>query len=158
VYVTGESNGSFATVKYRSSDGAQLWVRASSGGLAQCRPVAVAVDNAGNVYVAGTGTVSGSDRSYLTVKYDASGNEAAQLYDSTLGTERLTAGVLDMAMNFIVTGFSVDPYSGNYGAEIVTIKYATGAPISNEGDVNGDGCVDDADLLIVLFNFGRGCN
>jgi hypothetical protein len=25
-----------------------------------------------------------------------------------------------------------------------------------EGDVNGDGCVDDADLLIVLFNFGGG--
>jgi hypothetical protein len=25
------------------------------------------------------------------------------------------------------------------------------------GDVNGDGCVDDADLLIVLFNFGTGC-
>jgi len=29
---------------------------------------------------------------------------------------------------------------------------ASGGP---EGDVNGDGCVDDADLLIVLFNFGN---
>jgi hypothetical protein len=25
------------------------------------------------------------------------------------------------------------------------------------GDVNRDGCVDDADLLTVLFNFGTGC-
>ncbi len=25
------------------------------------------------------------------------------------------------------------------------------------GDTNGDGCVDDADLLTVLFNFGNGC-
>ncbi len=32
-----------------------------------------------------------------------------------------------------------------------------GAPL--EGDVNGDGCVDDADLLAVLFAFGStGCN
>jgi hypothetical protein len=26
-----------------------------------------------------------------------------------------------------------------------------------DGDVNGDGKVDDADLLIVLFNFGNQC-
>ncbi|MGQ9657262.1 MAG: hypothetical protein ACUVV1_05100 [Fimbriimonadales bacterium] len=24
-------------------------------------------------------------------------------------------------------------------------------------DLNGDGTVDDADLLVVLFNFGSGC-
>jgi hypothetical protein len=29
------------------------------------------------------------------------------------------------------------------------------AQVGPEGDVNGDGCVDDADLLIVLFNFGN---
>ncbi len=27
-------------------------------------------------------------------------------------------------------------------------------PLAPAGDVNGDGCVDDSDLLIVLFNFG----
>jgi len=32
----------------------------------------------------------------------------------------------------------------------------TASAPSCEGDVNGDGRVDDADLLIVLFNFGCG--
>ncbi len=31
----------------------------------------------------------------------------------------------------------------------------TGAPPQQEGDVNGDGCVDDSDLLAVLFAFGN---
>jgi hypothetical protein len=28
---------------------------------------------------------------------------------------------------------------------------------SGAGDVNNDGIVDDADLLVVLFNFGSSC-
>lgn len=37
---------------------------------------------------------------------------------------------------------------------IVLFAFGGGDPIA---DVNGDGTVDDADLLIVLFNFGDGC-
>ncbi|MCX7925959.1 MAG: hypothetical protein N2554_09135, partial [Fimbriimonadales bacterium] len=38
------------------------------------------------------------------------------------------------------------------GTHYVTVQPCPAGP---EGDVNGDGCVDDADLLIVLFNFGN---
>jgi hypothetical protein len=37
---------------------------------------------------------------------------------------------------------------------IVLFAFGTGDPAA---DVNGDGLVDDGDLLIVLFNFGAGC-
>jgi len=30
-------------------------------------------------------------------------------------------------------------------------------PTTLDGDANADGCVDDADLLLVLFNFGQQC-
>jgi hypothetical protein len=67
----------------------------------------------------------------------------------------------------VVTIF--DPNTGQYTAAQSGSNYTTrgtlrydlieilGEEASSgpEGDVNGDGCVDDADLLIVLFNFGN---
>jgi hypothetical protein len=37
------------------------------------------------------------------------------------------------------------------------VLFAFGASGSNPADVNCDQVVDDADLLVVLFNFGSGC-
>lgn len=44
-------------------------------------------------------------------------------------------------------------------ADLLAVLFAFGQSGSNLGrvDVNCDGIVDDADLLIVLFNFGQGC-
>ncbi len=41
-------------------------------------------------------------------------------------------------------------------ADLLQVLFAFGGE-GGEADVNGDGIVDDADLLIVLFNFGAGC-
>lgn len=41
-------------------------------------------------------------------------------------------------------------------ADLLQVLFAFGSQGGN-ADVNGDGIVDDADLLIVLFNFGAGC-
>ena len=43
-------------------------------------------------------------------------------------------------------------------AELLAVLFAFGQIGNNlPEDVNGDGVVDDADLLTVLFNFGSGC-
>ena len=42
-------------------------------------------------------------------------------------------------------------------ADLLQVLFAFGTSGSNPADVNGDSLVDDADLLIVLFNFGAGC-
>ena len=42
-------------------------------------------------------------------------------------------------------------------ADLLQVLFAFGASGSDPADVNNDGIVDDADLLIVLFNFGAGC-
>jgi len=42
-------------------------------------------------------------------------------------------------------------------ADLLAVLFAFGGPGSEGEDLNGDGTVDDADLLEVLFNFGNGC-
>jgi hypothetical protein len=42
-------------------------------------------------------------------------------------------------------------------ADLLQVLFAFGATGLNPADLNCDGTVDDADLLLVLFNFGTGC-
>ncbi|MDM7461529.1 MAG: hypothetical protein P3X24_007790 [bacterium] len=42
-------------------------------------------------------------------------------------------------------------------ADLLQVLFNFGATGDNDADVNNDNIVDDADLLIVLFNFGTGC-
>ncbi|MFN3689478.1 MAG: hypothetical protein ACK4UU_00980 [Fimbriimonadales bacterium] len=42
-------------------------------------------------------------------------------------------------------------------ADLLQVLFAFGATGQNPADVNRDGTVDDADLLLVLFDFGDGC-
>ncbi|MCX7925061.1 MAG: hypothetical protein N2554_04540 [Fimbriimonadales bacterium] len=42
-------------------------------------------------------------------------------------------------------------------ADLLRVLFHFGATGANPADLNLDGVVDDADLLLVLFNFGRGC-
>jgi hypothetical protein len=41
-------------------------------------------------------------------------------------------------------------------ADLLAVLFAFGSSDA-DADANGDGIVDDADLLQVLFNFGSGC-
>jgi uncharacterized delta-60 repeat protein len=75
IYVAGSATGSasgsdYATLKYRSSSGVQVWVAThSSSGAATDNANAVGVDLAGNVYVTGAATGSTSFLDYVTIKY-----------------------------------------------------------------------------------------
>ena len=80
VYVTGageaySSGYDYATVKYDAS-GNELWVaRYNSGGGADDRAVALAVDDGGNVYVTGYSPGDLSAPDYVTVKYGPNGGQ-----------------------------------------------------------------------------------
>jgi len=127
VYVTGDSNGSgtssdFATVKY-NSDGVQQWIARYNGpGNAVDTACSIALDPAGNVYVTGYSTGSGTDYDYATVKYDSSGEQQwVQRFNGPIsGQDWPCAIALDSSGNVYVTGFSVGTGTGS---DYATIKY-----------------------------------
>lgn len=88
VYVTGESVASGAgldcvTVKYRASDGLQLWARSYDYVSNTDIGRAIVVDSSGNAYVTGNSFNSTPDEDYITIMYDTSGTELwAKRYDN----------------------------------------------------------------------------
>ena len=132
VYVTGKSKGSgtdtdydYATVKYDST-GIEQWVARydgpESGG--DCA-TAIAVDDAGNVYVTGYSDGLGTHDDYATVKYDSSGTEqwVARYDGPESGNDVAYAIAIDDAGNVYVTGESIG--SGTW-TDYATVKYSRG--------------------------------
>lgn len=133
VYVAGSSTpagGSttdYVTLKYDAA-GTEVWCRRYDGPAGQDdSPVAIALDDSANVYVAGTATVpnqSGAARpDYATIKYDTGGNlKWVALFDGPGNYEDRCAGLaLDDAGNVYVTGAA-----SCQSSDFATIKYDAG--------------------------------
>jgi uncharacterized delta-60 repeat protein len=125
VVITGYSKGidfDFATIKY-NTNGVQQWVAryngpANSFDLAY----ALALDNAGNVYVTGSDQKTIYNSDFLTVKYNSSGLQqwTARYNGSANDNDESYALAIDKPGNVYVTGYinGVSP-----AWDIATIKY-----------------------------------
>jgi hypothetical protein len=115
---------------------------------------------------------------WVTVKFDASCDPIRAFAGATangqLDTERGTLEQLaftptdpanlgpyivyiDDVETYVPTPGDVDDNGCVDDADLLQVLFAFGSTGSNDADVNCDQVVDDADLLIVLFNFGTGC-
>src|SRR5205085_11341890 len=91
------------------------------GSYANVSGKVIALDHSGNVYVAGVIDVNGSRSSWMTVKYNASGEQQwVTEYFGVTSLNEPTAMVVDDAGNVYVTGSSSRP---PIGTEYTTIKY-----------------------------------
>jgi len=129
IYVTGGSQGSgtyqdYATIKYDTL-GVEQWVARYNGPVNQYDvATAIAVDDAGHIYVTGRSYGSGTGGDYATMKYDSSGVEqwVARYSGPVDGEDQASAIVVDNSGYVYVTGWSED--SGT-GFDYATIKYSS---------------------------------
>ena len=131
VIVTGDaffepgSGSDYGTIKY-SSSGVEQWVRRYDGpGNAVDIASALAIDESGNIYVAGGSRGTDLVDDFATIKYSASGDELCVLrYGSEGETYYLASDIaLDPSGGVYATG-----YSSELGQKLyTTVKYGPGA-------------------------------
>ena len=126
VYVTGTSTAlttgsDFLTIKY-TPNGDSSWVARYSGTTASNEiPQGFGVDAAGNVYVTGFSTGTGTGIDFVTLKYSSNGvQQWLARYDSTGGQDIPEDLEVDGAGNVYVTGRTRINSSYN---DFATIKY-----------------------------------
>lgn len=159
VYVTGYSMGfhtgrDYATVKY-DPEGNELWVARYNGPeKTEDSASAVAVDNLGNVYVTGTSSNAVSGADYLTVKYDAAGNQLwANPYNGPgNASDMANTLVVDVSGNVYVTGTSADTVNGT---DYATIKYDSAGNQIWAARYDGEGKADDCATGLALDAAGQ---
>jgi hypothetical protein len=159
VIVTGGSTNSgtgvdYTTVKYGSS-GDTMWVRRYNGTASGTDwAYAVAVDASNNVYVTGSSQDTATDMDYVTVKYDASGNQQwVARYDGPAHSfDEARAITVDASDNVYVTGGSIG--SGTR-TDYATVRY--NASTGNEAGVNRyDGPANRIDEAVAVVLDGSG--
>jgi hypothetical protein len=158
VYVTGNINvdstyGDIATVKYNSL-GVQQWATIfNSPGYRGDTVTSLAVDDYGNVYIAGTtwgSLVTSYD--YVTVKYNSSGvQQWATLYNGTGNRNDIANSlIVDDSGNVYVTGQALNSTNGY---DCISIKYNSSGVQQWLARYNYTGN-DDRGRSITLDKFG----
>lgn len=155
IYITGGSRGSgtsldYSTIKYDPS-GNVIWNSRYSGpGNADDDAYHIILDEAGNVYVTGASTGSGTGYDYCVVKYNSSGAQqwAARYNGPANGNDE----IYGIAVNSSTGDVYVTGYSAGTGtlSDICTVKYNSSGAQQWVVRVNGTANDDDYGNAMVM--------
>ncbi|HCA41926.1 MAG TPA: hypothetical protein DEP28_01590 [Bacteroidetes bacterium] len=154
-YITGRSQGSglnnnydIATIKY-NQNGDSVWVKRFNGGgmgLPVDEPHDIAVDNLGNVYVAGFSIGQDMTSDFITIKYNSIGD--------TVWVRRLTGdiGINQIAYSLDVDGIGNVYVTGTGGGNYLTVSYNSNGDFLWSKTYNGIGNDFDAAYKLKIKN------
>jgi uncharacterized delta-60 repeat protein len=159
VYVTGSSydnttNTDYATIKY-NTNGIQQWITKYNGPAGSYdAALKITVDAAGNVYITGKSTGSGTGFDYATIKYNSSGvQQWASRYNGAGNGEDIPSSIsVDASGNVYVTGYTTGSGSGK---DYTTIKYNSAGVQQWLKTYNGPGNADDKAVSIAVDDSGN---
>jgi uncharacterized delta-60 repeat protein len=159
VYITGGSYGSatyadYGTIKY-SPNGDTAWVRRYNGpGSGYDYAYAIAVDGAGNVYIAGECAGVGTSTDYATIKYYSNGDTAwVRRYNGPgNGIDQALSMAVDDSGYSYVTGSSYGGFTNN---DYATIKYYPNGDTVWVRRYNGPGNGNDKANALYLDTSGN---
>jgi uncharacterized delta-60 repeat protein len=149
-YVTGTStakNGlpDCATIKY-DTNGNQQWVKTYDGpSNGTDYGNSIAVDASGNVYVTGSSEGSATNRDYLTLKYDSSGNQQWAMTYSSAGNnvDEGRSVAVDGSGNVYITGVLAYSEGKSSTDDWGTIKYSPSGAEQWVQTYNGPAAIAD---------------
>ena len=159
VFIAGYSIGigtslDCLTIKYNSA-GVQQWEQRHNGpGNSADNINSLAVDDSGNVYIAGFRGGSGTGNDCITIKYNTSGvQQWLQTYNGPGNSnDNARSLALDASGNVYITGYSAGVSSG---ADYTTIKYNSSGVQQWLQTYNGPGNSDEDAYSLVLDALGN---
>jgi hypothetical protein len=143
--------------EYNASGTELWWVNYSSSGNSDDLASALAIDQAGNVYVTGSSVAAATGYDYATIKYSFYGDQewVARYYNSPgYASDQATDLAVDESGNVYVTGWSADPATGN---DYATIKYNSSGARSWVVRYSGPGNFTDAATALAVAGSGDVC-
>ncbi|MFL5765779.1 MAG: SBBP repeat-containing protein [Bacteroidia bacterium] len=152
---TATTTYSCATITYNALTGAQTGVTISTGGTSTITEVNdMVIDASNNIYITGTGVVSGQGNNYFTIKLNNLLVQQWQsTYDGASNLDDISKGVqVDASGNVFVTGYST--ITGQ-GRNMVTIKYNSSGTQQWAQTYNNPLNTDDEAYGIALDNSGN---
>jgi hypothetical protein len=160
VVVTGFSVGSdfsrdIYTMKIRRSDGGEVWAKRWSGADgSRDEAASIAIDDLGNVFVAGRTYSTATDTDFVVIKYGSDGTELwAKTYDNS-GVDVARVVVADRRGGCFVTGYS-NAGTGNGNQDYLTIHLDAEGGQRWVSRLNGTGDWHDCPTAMLLGSSGH---